>query len=268
MHFKKTDIRLLQKFAKSTGSYRLPVDSRDDEKNRLFSNLNSLAEKVVDVEQSRRDAIANVSHELRTPITALRAMAENLVDGVIAPQPTVFKLLLAQSEKLSELVNFMLDISRIESGVSDLEISRFSVARFLAESVEALVLLEPEKKLTFTINVHPDSLQLMADRLRMSQMMDNLILNSIKFAPPKSEVLISAVEEQNEIVFTVGNCGPGIPESERERIFQRFNTSSTDQEGGTGIGLTIVDWIVRLHGGSVRVLDTEIGAVFEVRIPA
>jgi signal transduction histidine kinase len=268
MHFKKTDLRLLQKFAQSTGSFRLPIDSRDDEKNRLFFNLNSLAEKVVDVEQSRRDAIANVSHELRTPITAIRSMAENLVDRVIEPQPAIFKQLLTQSEKLSELVNFMLDISRIEAGVSDLEISRFSVAKFLASSVESLALLEPEKALVFTVNVHPQSLKMMADRMRMTQMLDNLILNAIKFAPPKSEILISAVEEPNEIVFTIGNCGPSIPEAERVRIFQRFNSSSTDQGGGTGIGLTIVDWIVRLHGGSVRVLDTEIGAVFEVRIPS
>jgi signal transduction histidine kinase len=268
MHFKKNDLRLLQRFAKSAGTYRLPVDLSDDEKNRLFSNLNSLAETVVDVEQSRRDAIANVSHELRTPITAIRAMAENLVDGVIKPKPAVFKLLLTQSEKLSELVNFMLDISRIESGVSDLEISEFSITSFLTDCVESLALLDPDKKLIFTVNVHPQTLTMMADRLRMAQMLDNLILNAIKFAPPKSEVLISAVEERHEIVFTVGNCGPGIPEAERERIFQRFNTSSTDQEGGTGIGLTIVDWIVRLHGGSVRVLDTETGAVFEVRIPS
>jgi signal transduction histidine kinase len=268
---KTSEIDLIRDLAQGQHHVRLPVrdvnPSQFNEKDQLFQALNKIAKKSQHVDFQCRDLIANVSHELRTPLTAIRAMAENLVDGITPPSQSAFQQILTQAEKLCDLITFMLDTSRIESGVSDLVISEFEIMPFFKDCTEPLSVLEPDKQLEFVINVYPEHLTIRADRDRLAQMMTNLISNSIKFAPPNSQIRLYAARDGKDIVFNIVDSGAGVDPLLKDQIFDRFTTGDQDDYGGTGIGLSIVRWAAQLHGGSVDLVDSPDGTTFEVRLP-
>ncbi|MDR2538338.1 MAG: HAMP domain-containing histidine kinase [Bifidobacteriaceae bacterium] len=269
MWLKPIEVDAIIALANGQTEFDFSINAHDSNTKRaeLFNALGSIARQFESRDRTIKDLIANVSHELRTPVTAIRAMAENLVDEVTPPTESAFQQILSQSEKLSKLIEFMLDTTRIESGVTDLIITEFSVMNFLHECAEPLTLLQPTKHLQFLVNVFPKNLLIKADRDRLAQMMTNLITNSIKYAPPDSEVLLNAYRDQKQIIFEVADHGPGVDPKLKDRLFHRFETSAGDDHGGTGIGLSIARWAAQLHGGTVNLVDSKVGAVFEVRLP-
>lgn len=127
--------------AMAEGDYtvRVHVDSNSrDEVGQLALTFNEMAEELQHADQMRRDMVANVSHELRTPVSALQAMVENMADGVIDPTPSNLESILNQTHRLSDLIAFLLDLSRMEAGAASLQIEMFNFADFLDETVEPL----------------------------------------------------------------------------------------------------------------------------------
>jgi len=227
--------------------------SSSDEVGRLAVAFNHMADELAEVDRQRRELVANVSHELRTPISALRATLENVVDGVVAPEPALLRTMLAQTERLQRLVTQLLDLSRLESGGTPLHALLFPVADLLEAVADEAALHSPD--LTFEVEVAPPDLAVEGDPERLHQVLANLVDNAARFTPDHEAVRLVAKRHGDQVVLEVIDQGPGIPPESINRVFERFyrtdEARSTD-EGGSGLGLAIARWIVELHGGRIR----------------
>ncbi|MDR1427821.1 MAG: HAMP domain-containing protein [Bifidobacteriaceae bacterium] len=261
--------------AKGDYSVRVHASSRD-EVGDLARAFNTMAADLARVDRARRDMIANVSHELRTPVAALQAELENMVDGVTYPTSETLQLALSQTERLSRLVIDLLDISRLEAGAVDLNISSIRLADFFAESLDAaaFVVSASGKKLAFHIQVSPEGLTVAADEERLHQVTANLLSNAIRHSPDGGTIALSAAAKGRRVVLQVADQGTGIPPDQRTRVFERFERADpagqADSRGGagTGLGLAIARWVVNLHGGTIEVADSSPGCTMRVTLPA
>ncbi|MET7769427.1 HAMP domain-containing sensor histidine kinase [Nocardia sp. NPDC005366] len=245
-----------KRMAQGDYTRRVRASSRD-EVGQLAEAFNQMAADLAAADQQRRDLIANVSHELRTPITALNAVLENLVDGVSEPDPGALRTALAQTERLGLLVSELLDLSSIEAGAFPLDREDVAVAPLLAQVIaEAEVTAAAfGRGVRFRTEVRSGGVCVHADRARLHQVLLNLLDNAARHGPAGGEVRIAAGAAHGRVVIDVEDDGPGIPEAERARVFDRFTRGGRTDGGGTGLGLAISRWIVELHGGTIAVAD-------------
>lgn len=253
--------------AMATGDYsrRVRATSRD-EIGELAVAFNQMAADLEAEDRYRRELIGNVSHELRTPITALRAMLENVVDGVAEPDDATMRAALDQAERLGRLVTDLLDLSRIEGGVVPLRRMEFEVRPFLEEAVRLAA--DPSRPTAVRVDVEPAGLRGHADPARLHQVVANLLDNAVRHGAVDSPVLVRARPGDGDggLVLDVHDDGPGIAAVDRSRVFERF-TRGGAQDGGTGLGLAIARWAVELHDGQIGVVDTASGCCIRVVLP-
>lgn len=240
--------------AMARGDYgrRVTATSRD-EVGELARAFNQMAAELAEVDRMRRDLVANVSHELRTPITALQAGLENLVDGVEPPDPDRLRTMLKQAERLGRLVTQLLDLSRLESGTIPLQRSAFEVRPVLEDAADESRLHAPHVQVS--VSVEEPGLVADGDPERVHQVVANLLENAIRHSPTGGKVEIHARPDKGRVAIEVLDEGPGIPEEEASRVFERFyraDTARSSSAGGAGLGLAIARWIVDLHGGDIR----------------
>jgi signal transduction histidine kinase len=232
--------------------------SSADEVGRLAVAFNHMADELAAEDQHRRELVANVSHELRTPISALRATLENVVDGVVAPEPPLLRTMLAQTERLQRLVTQLLDLSRLESGGTPLHRQPFPVVDLLDAVADEAALHSPD--LAFDVQIQPVDLVVDGDPERLHQVVANLVENAARFAPDDTSVVLGAHRDGPHVVLEVVDHGPGIPHASLARVFERFyrtDEARSADGGGSGLGLAIARWIVELHGGTIRAEQVE-----------
>ncbi|MET8625042.1 HAMP domain-containing sensor histidine kinase [Kitasatospora sp. NPDC004669] len=270
--------------AMASGDYsrRVEVNSRD-EIGELAAAFNAMAADLQAADQHRRELVANVSHELRTPIAALRAVLENVVDGVVQPNPATLEAALEQTERLGRLVTHLLDLSKIDDGVVDLDARPFEVREFLDGVLRGVTVdgataggaFSRRGDVRLALEVNPSGLTAVADPERLHQVVANLVDNACKHSPPGGTVTVRARPDGEEggLLLEVQDEGPGIPPADRSRVFERFSRSGTatasgpGADGGTGLGLAIARWAVDLHGGRIAVAESASGCRIEVRLP-
>jgi signal transduction histidine kinase len=240
--------------AMSRGSHGLQVTaSSRDEVGDLARAFNAMAADLAEVDRMRRDLVANVSHELRTPISAVQARLENLVDGVEAAEPEVLATMLRQVERLGRLVEQLLDLSRLESGVVPLQRQRFELEPLLADVVDEARLHATGT--TLRVAVDGAGLRADGDPERVHQVVANLVQNAVRHSPAGGEVEVSARALGGGVEIAVSDDGPGIAPEEANRVFERFyraDAARSSVDGGAGLGLAIARWIVDLHGGDIH----------------
>lgn len=242
-----------------------------DEVGELADAFNIMADELEHADQMRRDMIANVSHELRTPVSALQAMVENMADGIVEPTPANLESILTQTHRLSDLISFLLDLSRLEAGAASLEIVPINLAEFISETTGPLEYADAGHGHTIEQRI-PDDLNLEGDEARLHQLFTNIIANALKHSPDNTAILIEAHGDgtNDTVVVNVVNFGSHIPESVRNDIFRRFvkgKSGPGTESGGTGLGLSIARWAAQLHGGTVQVIDDPRGVNFEIVLP-
>jgi len=253
-----------QRMAK--GDYDVRVtDTSSDEVGELARAFNRMARDLATVDRQRRDLVANVSHELRTPLAGLVAVLENVVDGVAPRDPDTLAAALAQAERMSGLVEDLLDLARVDAGRAPLTPAPVSIGALLEAAVaEARVL---GRQVEYDVRVDPDDLVVQADPARLRQLVANLLDNASRHSPAGGTVVVSATRTGERYRIEVHDQGPGIAATDRERVFEPFGTLravAVSPDGGTtgstGLGLAIARWVSDLHGGSIRFLDPEPGA--------
>jgi signal transduction histidine kinase len=254
--------------AMARGDYRrrVRVTSRD-EVGELGRAFNRMAADLAEVERQRREFVANVSHELRTPITALRAVLENVADGVTPATPEVVEGAVAQTERLGRLVTQLLDLSRVEAGAVSLNLASFEIGPFLEAAVADARVGHPDP--VFTVRAAP-GLTVHADQDRLHQVVANLLDNAARHSPPDAAITVTAGARADALCLQVQDEGPGIPADERAQVFERFfrgSASRVGTPGGTGLGLAIARWAVDLHGGEIAVADSPSGCLIRVVLP-
>ncbi len=224
-------------------------------------------------EKVQRDFVANASHELRTPITSIRVTAEALMSGAKEDPGHLDRFLrtiINESERLSALIEDLLEIAKRDAGRKTLERSKVSLVKLSERSCEYWRTKAESKKISLECGLK-EEIFLDADESQMEQVLNNLISNAIKYTPEGGKVTLSAFEKDRWAAISVTDTGIGIPQGDLARIFDRFyrvDKNRSRQMGGTGLGLSIVKDIVESHGGIVLV-DSELGkgSTFTVTIP-
>ena len=260
--------------AMAEGDYTIRVESAmgsRDEIGQLARSFNEMAAELQHADQMRRDMVANVSHELRTPVSALQALVENMADGIVEPTPANLEGILDQTHKLTDLIAFLLDMSRVEAGAASLEVEKFDFGEFMNETVEPLELADGGHAHNIHLDM-PEHIMMEGDQNRLRQLFTNIIGNALKPSPDGTDVIIETHEDVNNgtIVKNVVNFGSQIPEDARNDIFRRYVKGAGrvgTGSGGTGLGLSIARWAAGLHVGTVKVVSDSRGANVEIVLP-
>ena len=216
------------------------------------------------LERVRRDFVANVSHEFKTPLTAIQGFAETLLSGAMDdPQNRVrfLQIILEHSRRLARLTDDLLELSKMDADRLDLEVDRLSVLQLVQSCVETAQRVATEKHLRVSVNLPSSVPDIVADRRRLAEVLQNLLDNAMQYTPSGGEIVVSVSSDRQEVTFTVSDTGIGIPQVDQPRIFERFyrvDVARSREVGGTGLGLSIAKHLVEAHGGRIWV-ESEVG---------
>ncbi|WP_434006902.1 cell wall metabolism sensor histidine kinase WalK [Paenibacillus konkukensis] len=217
------------------------------------------------LEESRKEFVANVSHELRTPLTTIKSYLEALEDGALEEPQLAGKFVNVtrnETERMIRLVTDLLQLSRLDSNQAIISREVTDVAEMLDEVADRFSFQLEHRQIAIAIEVEPDMEEIMLDRDRIDQVLDNLVSNAIKYTPDGGSIAIRArCPEPKWLEVSVQDNGIGIPKKDLNRIFERFyrvDKARSRSMGGTGLGLSIAREIVRAHGGTIA-LESEWG---------
>ena len=225
-----------------------------------------------ELDRMKSEFIANVSHELRTPLHSIRGFTRLMLQKKV-PEPKVQKEFLTiidnQSENLEELINNLLDASRLESGRFKVQKHRLSIKDLINEVVEGFYTIASEKGITINTNVPQSLPEVEVDGKRLKQVLNNLLSNAVKFSNGGTSVTVRSETKDGELMVQVSDQGIGIPEEVRQHLFERFyRAKDTARVGGTGLGLYISKQIIEAHGGHIWV-ESKVGegSTFSFTLP-
>jgi signal transduction histidine kinase len=257
----------------AVGDYRARATaSGNDEIGDLAQSFNRMAAALEEAESRRVRLIGDVAHELRTPLSTLRGHLEGLQDGVVEPDPALWEMLHAESERLSHLVDDLQQLSRVESGQIALEIRAHEIQALVGAAVERLESGFNEKGIALERSIPPDLPAVRVDEVRTIQILTNLLTNALRYTPEGGEVSISARRDGDQVVLEVVDTGIGIPAEHLPHIFDRFyrvDRARSRALGGSGIGLSIARALAEAQGGSIGAESPgpDQGSTFSVRLP-
>jgi two-component system sensor histidine kinase/response regulator len=227
--------------------------------------------------QTKSEFLATMSHELRTPLTYIIGMSATLLRwsfGELSPrQRDYLNTIHSSGEQLLEVINDILEVAKIESGRTALEISEFSLTTLARSSLERFreQATQAGIDLKFDLKIAPDNDLFVADLRRLRQILANLLSNAVKFTPQGGHINLRVWRETQNAIFQVEDSGIGIPEAQQSLLFQKFKqleTTRQRQYPGTGLGLALAKQLVELHNGSIQVMSQPgKGSMFTVRIP-
>lgn len=228
------------------------------------------------VNQVRQDFVANISHELRTPVAIVRALTDSLLDGAVEDRERAGRFLAdldIEVTRLSQLIEDLLALSRLEANEAVLQVEEFNLAELVRECQDSKGKLAVDYGVRLTFEPGGEDKTLRAERRLLRTALNNLIDNAVKYNHPGGMVRIEAGYDQDTpgAVIEVEDNGIGIPREELPRVFERFyriDKARSRETGGTGLGLSIVKHIAELHGGTVTVSSVEgEGSTFTIVIP-
>ncbi len=230
----------------------------------LNARQSSLVDELKSREQFRREYIGNVSHELKTPIFNIQGYIYTLLDGAINDEKVAKKFLrrAAKSvERMTQLVKDMDVLTKVESGEYDIQIRPVRVRTLVDDALEEIENLAAKRKANIDVAFNIDSrVQVLCDAARLEQVLDNLLVNAIKYSEDGSTVHLSVTNVQNKVEFRIKDHGFGIAEGDLPHIFERFyrvDKARSRDAGGTGLGLSIVKHIIDRHGERIQVQSKE-----------
>jgi two-component system phosphate regulon sensor histidine kinase PhoR len=224
-------------------------------------------------DQIRRDFVANVSHELRTPLTAIRGYVEALSEGDASAdeQKRFLEIIARQAQRMERLVKDLLRLARLDAGQETPDIVACDTRNLLHGVVTDLAAALEQRHQAVEVTIASDAETVRADPPKLHDALRNLLANAITYSPEQTTIRIEASRVANRVVVAVSDEGPGIPEADLPRVFERFyrvDKSRARDPGGTGLGLAIVRHLIELHGGEVRVENRAVGgARFTITLP-
>ena len=216
-------------------------------------------------DQMRNDFVSSVSHELRTPLTAIKSKAEMLLDGEVKERDTQIEFyngIIEEVDRLSSLIENLLNISKIELGSALTNKSSVRIKKLLEDSFTMIEPIAIKKGITLRKNI-PDRLlaSMELDKQMIQMAINNLVGNAIKYTPEGGTIHLEGEEKEKEVIIHVKDTGIGIPEEDQPHIFEKFyrtNQKEVREKPGNGLGLSVVKQIIMLHGGEIK-LESKLG---------
>lgn len=269
----------------------LPPGKGDDEIADLSRSFRAMVESIKKLDAAKRQVVADSAHELRTPVTLIRGLIEGMMDGVYPLEMGTLASVHEETIRLSRLIDTLRELEIIESGELRLEQNGVPLGEMLERAAVLFAPQAAEKSIRILLLPSGDTESFArGDRVRLDEVLYNLVSNAIKYTPPGGTVLLGrfagegaspgegfspgdgiASGQSDRCGFSVEDSGPGIAENERTRIFERFyriDKSRATDSGGRGLGLAIAAEIIKAHGGSITVGVSSLGgARFSVMLP-
>lgn len=254
-------------------SHRLEQKSRELET--ATQKLQEANTRLKELDRVKDEFVATVSHELRTPLTSVRAFSEILHDHPAMDEEERKKFLaiiVKETERLTRLVNRVLDLAKIEAGRADWKMEDIDITEIVQDALDTTSQLFLDKAITLTTEIPDTPMKVFVDRDRLVQVLINLLSNAVKFSRPETgKVMIRIYRSRNKILVEVNDNGPGIHPDEQNKIFDKFQQINDLRDGkpkGTGLGLSICRRIIEYHNGRIWVESTPgSGATFIFALP-
>jgi heavy metal sensor kinase len=253
-------------------SERLPVMHTGDELERLSLSLNVMISRLEDAINSSKQFVADASHELRTPLAVLRGELENLAQDIeLKPQTReTLGSALEEVDRLAEIVEGLLALSRLDTGETQSQWVRFDLADLVSTTADQMSLLAEDKNITVACD-SDTRVMIEGDQARLKQVVVNLLDNAIKYTPNGGRIKLKIAQEDGDAVLDIADDGIGIPAEALPHVFKRFfrvDGSRSRDQGGAGLGLSIVKSICDAHGARVEVSSIPgRGSLFRIRQP-
>ena len=250
----------------------IPVQGKD-EIAELSDSFNHMTGELRKLEEAKRRIIADSAHELRTPVTLIQGLLEGMMDGIFPTDAATLKSVHEETLRLSRLIDTLRELEVIESGRLELHLEDVDLGLLASQAAALFAGRLQDKGLSLSLPpAEPAVPPIKVDRLRLGEVVYNLLANAVRHTPEGGRIRISIDRSEEFTVFKVEDSGPGVPEEEREKIFERFyriDKARSAARGGSGLGLSIAREIVRAHGGSLTAEASDLGgAAFLVRLPA
>jgi len=246
---------------------RVPVRGTGDEIDRLAATFNAMLDRIQALVAGMRQVTDDVAHDLRTPISRIRGAAEVALNRTRSPEELqqVLADTIEECDRLLATLNTMLEISEAQAGALKLDLVPLDLSELVREVGELFEPAAVDKGIAFETHVRPTAI-VQADRQRLSRVIANLLDNAVKYTPPGGRVCVSTEGDERRAVLSVSDTGTGISEEDLPHIFERFYRGDRSRsQQGTGLGLSLVQAVVRAHDGDVRI-DSAVGKGTVVRV--
>ncbi|HET6145739.1 MAG TPA: heavy metal sensor histidine kinase [Candidatus Acidoferrales bacterium] len=252
---------------------RLPIENAEDELGHLARTFNEMLSRIEESFEQLKRFTSDASHELRTPLAAIRSIGEVGLHKNTSGEEyrDIIGSMLEEVNRLTNLVESLLTLSRADAGELRLRYEIFPVIDLLSDAASLLEVLIEEKKLTFTLT-GDESLYVKADRLFLRQAVINVLHNAVKFTPSGGAVALSVARNKDgKAELSITDNGPGIPAEHRTLVFDRFyrvDPARSGENKGAGLGLSIARWAVQSHDGEIALSNVpDGGCTFSIRLP-
>jgi signal transduction histidine kinase len=243
---------------------------------RLFREIQDKSRQLETANKHKSEFLANMSHELRTPLNAIIGFSEVLIERLFgelnAKQDDYLKDIHASGKHLLQLINDILDLSKVEAGRMELDLATFDVPAAIANAMTLIRERAQRHDIALALDADPQLGEIVADERKFKQILLNLLTNAVKFTPDGGQIKVAARRSADELTVAVHDTGIGIAPEDQQAVFEEFRQvgrSYTNKQEGTGLGLTLTRKFVELHGGRIW-LESELGkgSTFTFTIPA
>jgi signal transduction histidine kinase len=249
---------------------RVSIHSQD-EMGELAASFNQMSADLAHANQLRREMTADIAHDLRSPLAVIRGYAEALRDGDLPPTQETFQVIYQEVEQLNRLVDDLRTLSLADAGELTLNQVAVQPKYLLDRAASAHAPRANHNGIKLKVEIEENVSQVKVDPERIAQVLDNLVINAIRFAGDQGQITLSAGERDQMVYLAVRDTGPGIAPEDISRVFDRFyrgDSARQTGEGESGLGLAIAKSLVELHGGTITVESAPgEGTTFTVFLP-
>jgi len=252
-------------------STRVPIGREGLEVQNLASTFNAMLDRIESLILELKDVTNNIAHELRSPLTRMRGIAEGVLTEKLGNQDfqDMAATIIEECDHLSGIINTMLEIAETDSGVTSIQWENINLTALVRKAHEIFLAVAESKQISFVLDIPESDLFIIGDTVRLRRCISNILDNAFKYTPQGGSVVISTREASGHVEISVTDTGEGIDEYDLPRIFEKFYRSDKSRSTpGNGLGLSLVQSIVKAHGGVVTVTSKlGEGTSFKVRLP-
>lgn len=235
---------------------------RKDELGELSDSLEYMASELSKLDEYRKDFIANISHDFRSPLTSIKGYLVAMLDGTIPVEKydRYLNIVLSEAGRLTKLTTGLLELNDFDTYGPILKRQNFNIIEVLQETRNTFEGICEEKKITLQLNNKAANTRVYADKMKIGQVIYNLVDNAIKFSPENGIIMLTLFEKNGKLFVSVKDEGPGIEKDKQNKIWDRFyktDSSRGKDKKGTGLGLSITKEIIKAHGENINLVSTE-----------